>query len=434
MKQITFFMIMAFLISESACAQKAQRFVVNDIPVFLKPTVKDIVNVNVYFLGGVTNYGADKAGIEDLALAGTAQCGTKKYTKDAFQNMADKFGIAISGNSSRDYGVITLNCIKKYFDEGWDLLSSATTEPVFAEKDFELLKQKVLAGIKNSDASPDSKILKMAVSATFAGTPYATDPAGETNTVQNISAQEVKDYYFNTLLNKNRIFIVAAGNISEAEITEKIKTAFGDLSAKPYVKYDYKVPEITGNKLNVEDRKLATNYIVGVMNAPLFTSEDYAANRLAIASLSDDLFTEIRTKRNLSYAPYAVSVRGKMPYSYVYVSTTDPKASVQVMTDEINRFRKSGFSEKDFKDIRNLFITATYMKEESTSAMASSLGVSEVLGNWRMDDEFIDKIQKVTPAMMTDALRKYVKGINWNYLGNKDQAEAAKSAFEMKIE
>lgn len=193
---ISFFAAFVFLCSQRAFAQnEAQKFSVDGITVIMKPTVKDIINVSIYYKGGVTNYNADKAGIENLALAGAPECGTKSYTKDAFKDKADKFGIEVSGRSTNDYGVISLNCISKYFNEGWDLLSSAVKNPVFNEKDYELLKQKILAGIKNSDADPDSKILKMAVESTFKGTSYATDPTGEINTVDSLSAKDIKDYY-----------------------------------------------------------------------------------------------------------------------------------------------------------------------------------------------------------------------------------------------
>jgi predicted Zn-dependent peptidase len=430
----SFFAASIFFLSEPSFAQSAQKFVIDGITVIMKPTVKDIINVSVYYKGGVTNYAEDKAGLENLALAATSECGTKLYSKNAFKDKADKFGINVSGMSTYDYGKISLNCISKYFNEGWDLLSSAVKDPAFNEKDYDLLKQKILAGIKNADADPDSKILKMAVDNTFKGTPYATDPTGEINTVNNISSKEAKDYYYNTLLNKNRIFIVVVGKISKELVTNKIKQAFGTLPAKPYHKYDYHIPAINTNTLNIEPRQLATNYIVGVVNAPLFTSNDYVANQLAFSAFSANLFTEIRTKRNLSYAPYAVPMRLEMPYGYMYVSTTDPKASVEAMVNEINRLKSKGFSQKEFSDIRNLYITRNYMKEESTNSIASALGQSEILGNWKMDEEFVGKIQKTTPTDMTNVFKKYIKGINWNYLGIEKQADEAKDAFNLKVE
>lgn len=435
MKRFVLSIIVAFMCicCQPVSAQSAQKFSVDGITVIMKPTVKDIINVSVYYKGGVTNYSSDMAGIENLALAGAPECGTKSYTKDAFKDKADKYGIDIYGNSTYDYGMINLNCISKYFNEGWELLSSAVKSPEYNDNDFQLLKEKTLAGIKNADADPDNRILKMAVNNTFKDTPYATDPTGETNTVTSISANDVKNYYYNTLLNKNRIFIVVVGNISKETITNKIKQSFADLPSKVYKNYDYQIPEITTNTLHIESRHLATNYIIGVVNAPLFTSNDYVANQLAFRAFSQNLFTEIRSKRNLSYAPYAVPLKLEMPYSYMYVSTTDPKASVEVMVNEINRLKTKGFSQKEFSDIKNLYITSNYMKEESANRMSEALGVSEILGNWKMDEEFIGKVQKTTPADMTNVFRKYVNGINWNYLGIEKQADQAKEAFDLKV-
>jgi len=85
------------------------------------------------------------------------------------------------------------------------------------------------------------------------------------------------------------------------------------------------------------------------MNAPAYTSADYVPNRLAFASLSDKLFTEIRTKRNLSYAPAAFARNGIIPYSAVYVSTTDPKAAVEVMAGQVKQLKKMVLLKKDLK-------------------------------------------------------------------------------------
>ena len=73
------------------------------------------------------------------------------------------------------------------------------------------------------------------------------------------------------------------------------------------------------------------------------------------------------------------------------------------------------------------------MKEESTNKMAAALGLAEILGNWKMDEEFIGKIEKTTPADMTNVFKKYINGINWNYLGIEKQTDEAKDAFNLKV-
>lgn len=434
MKKITLSIILFCAVAIAATAQSATTsFTVGGITVIYKPTQKQIINVSVYFRGGVNNYTADKAGIENLTISGVTECGTTKYAKDVFKDKADEYGISVYGSAGRDNALIGLNCISKYFNQGWDLLAQAVTNPVFEEGEFNKLKQKVLAGVKQSEGNPDSKLSDMAMQNAFAGTPYAINPSGTEESLGNIKAADAKDYYYKTLLNKNRMFIVVVGNISKADITAKISAAFASIPALPYQPQALQAPVFKGNTINTVERQVATNYITGMMNAPVYTSADYIPFRLAFASLSDKLFTEIRTKRNLSYAPAAYARGGAIPYSAVYVTTTNPKAAVEVMVNQVNELKKNGFTEKDLKNSKALFITSNYMKDESTNAIAASLATAETLGNWKIAEAIPNLINSTTQTQMTAAFKKYITGIKWNYLGIKKQAEEASAEFNLPV-
>ncbi|MXV17769.1 M16 family metallopeptidase [Hufsiella ginkgonis] len=432
MRRIVFSIVLAVFVTAGYAQTAASSFDVGGIKVIYKPTVKQIVSVDLYFRGGLNNYPAAQAGIENLTLAATAECGTKKYTKNAFKDKEDAYGISVSGSSGYDFGVISLNCISKYFNEGWDLFAEAVVHPTFDERELGLLKTKLITGLSQSESDPDTRIEQMAMQNTFAGTIYGLQPSGTEATISKFHQAELAKYY-TALLNKNRMFIVVAGKISKEEITAKIKAAFSAIPAKPYVAPAYKVPVIAGNKVFPEDRILATNYIQGVMNAPSMSSPDYAGFRLAFSAFDNHLFSEIRTKRNLSYAPSAGVKVLKMPFSTVYVSTTDPAAAVEVMVNELNELRAEGFSEEDFLGAKSGFITTNYMKQESTAAIAASLGLAEIMGGWKLAEELPEKLNNTTLEQMNAAFRKYTAGIVWNYLGLKKQADAASGMFAMPI-
>ncbi|MFD2164457.1 M16 family metallopeptidase [Paradesertivirga mongoliensis] len=429
MKRIVLNIYFLFITLAAVAQSKATSFDVAGIKVIMKPTQKEIINVSMYYRGGVANYPADKAGIENLALAATTECGTKKYDKDTFKDREDAFGVEVSGSSGYDNGTVSMNCISRFFDEGWGLFADAVTNPVFEEKELEMLKEKLISGIKQSESDPDERIEQLTIKNTFGGTPYAIDPIGEETTLAKLSAAEVKDYYYNQLLNKNRMFIVVVGKISKEEVIKRITASFASLPAKAYNPVKYTFPNTANGKLLTEERALATNYITGSFNAPAVASNDYLPYRLAVSALSNRLFREIRTKRNLSYAPYAHSVNRLMPYSVMYVSTTDPKASVEVMVEELRDLRDNGFSEEELSSGKSGFITNNYMKEESTGAIAAALGNAEVLGDWRIADETAERITKVTLAEMNSVLKKYVSTIRWSYLGDKKLAEDASAVF-----
>ena len=69
MKQLLFIIAIMCLAVTGAMAQApTTAFDVDGIKVIFKPTVKEILDVRLFFRGGVTNYGTDQAGIESFAL------------------------------------------------------------------------------------------------------------------------------------------------------------------------------------------------------------------------------------------------------------------------------------------------------------------------------------------------------------------------------
>ena len=433
MKRIVSSIYLLFITLGAFAQSSATSFDVAGIKVIMKPTQKEVVSVSMYFRGGVTNYPAEKAGIENLALAATAECGTKKFSKDAFKDREDAFGVEVGGSSGYDYGRISMNCISRFFDEGWGLFAEAVTNPVFDERELDMLKDKMISGIKQSESDPDGRIEQLAIQNTFKGTPYAIDPQGQESTLAGLSAAEVKQYYYNNLLNKNRMFIVVAGKVNKEDIVKRITSAFASLPAKPFTAVKLTMPVSSPVTLLAENRPLATNYIAGTFDAPAVSGNDYLPFRLAISVLSTRLFTEIRTNRNLSYAPYAHTENRLMPYGIMYVSTTDPKASVEVMLDVLKDLVENGFSEGELESGKSGYITTNYMKEESTGAIADALGRMEILGDWRIADETAERINRVTLPELNSVLKKYVKTIRWSYLGDKKLADEVSSVFRSTL-
>ncbi len=225
------------------------------------------------------------------------------------------------------------------------------------------------------------------------------------------------------------MFLVVVGKISKEDLIKKITASFASIPAKPYTPKTIAVPAFTTNSLITKERSVATNYIVGLVNAPKMSNEDYVPYRLAISVLSSNLFREIRTKRNLSYAPGAHQTSGQVPYAMVSVSTTDPKASVEVMVDELKKLQQETVSDDGLQQLKGTFITNNYMKEQSSAAMAVGLGQSEIMGSWKIVEELPNKINAATAEQIRNAAKKYISGIKWNYLGDLKSAAEANTAF-----
>lgn len=412
----------------------ASSFTVDGIKVIYKPTVKNIVNISVYFRGGVGNYTAKQAGIEKMALEGALECGNAKYSKNDFDNKSDLMGLRLTAVAGLDDGKISLNCITKYVNEGWDLLAAAITSPAYTEDAFGQLRQKMIAQVKEAEGNPDRRVRTLAILNAFDGTPYATDPDGNEPNLSSFAVKDVRDYYFKTLLNKSRMFIVVVGNISKEDISAKISAAFAALPASNYEQHVPQPPLFSKNTVKVEQRTMATNYILGIVNAPAYSSPDFVPFMLSFSELHGIMFTEIRSRRHLSYSPDVNLDPGLLPFAELSVSTTSPRESVEVINNIIRFMKKKDIVNKSLKQIKALYITGNYRRQETTDAMADNLGRAEVLGDWQMAGRLPDLIQQTTRDEMSAAFSKYIVGINWTYLGQKEGADDAMRAFNSEVQ
>jgi zinc protease len=423
-----YFLGLLLLLWGGATAQSsASTFEVDGLKVIFRPTQKETVSIAMFFRGGVMNYDGDNAGLENLALSSATSCGTKNYSVHDYKELADEFGIEISGASTTDYGVISLNCVNKYLNQGWKLFSDAVINPIFDEGEFSNQKEQIISLTHAREALPEALIDQMTMSSMFKGTRYATDPIGNETSLRKLNTDSVKKYYYKTLLNKERMFLVVAGKISRAELEGKIRGVFAALKGITYTKPVFDDVTLTGNRLFTAQKNIATNYISRVMNAPTMSSPDYPAFRLAVTVLSSYLHFKLRTEQALSYAPGATVKTLQIPYTSLYVSTTQPKKSVQAMMDAFIDVKEGNYNTSVLKEIKKSYRLDSYTDQESAATLVGDLGRAEILGDFKLEEDLVKKVSAVTAADVSRVFTKYLTGAIWIYVGNE---QLAKEAFK----
>lgn len=390
------------------------------IKVIFKQTPKDVISVRIFVKGGNANISAEQQGLENFAFALAAEGGTTKRDKSKFSTDCEKIGTEISGSSTYDYGTLNLNCIKAFWNESWELFAEAVNSPAFNEKEFELMKGNLIAGAKQNESDPDQHLMNIAMENVFTGRSYSKIPEGTVATLEKLTLKDLKDHYAKALC-KSRIIIVVVGNVNQDELIAKIKSSFAKLPQGTPSAVESRV-QITKPGVYIEDRDIATNYLIGIMSAPGMGTAEGIPMRIGMNILYDRFFVELRTKRSLSYAPAARYNANSIsnPYNSIYISTLDPKQSIEVMTEEINKVKKEGFTEKELTDKKQTFLTRYYMGQETSSAQSMTLGLNELGGTWKNAETFTADVNKTTLKEINTTFAKYTGAIRWTYLGKKD--------------
>ena len=397
-----------------------EEFQVDGVKVLLKHSPKEVVNAKLFINGGTANYSKEQEGIENFAMNLAISGGTTSLNKNDFSSATDKIGTVLSASSDYDFSQFQLRCVKQYWNESWNLFADAIMNPAFSDNEFNILKEQLINNAKQASSDPDTQLRNLAMSNVFKGKNYEKIATGTETSLQKITLKDLKNHY-DKVLGKKRLLLVVVGDIAKEDLLNKLKSSFGKLNegSLPTVE---EPTQITTPTNVIEDRDIATNYIRGYMTAPKMDSKEGVAMMIAMRVLRQRLFIEIRTKRGLSYAPSSFYSNGivNSPYNAIYVTTTDPKQSMEVMVNEIDKLRNEGFTQKELLDIQQTFLTNHYMGLETMASQSSNLGLAELKGNWKMSEEFSNIVNDITLEDMNNAIKKYTDKISWSYLGKKD--------------
>lgn len=394
---------------------------VDGMRVLFKPSTNEVISANLFINGGMANYTLENEGIENLALYMVTNGGTKNYPRSEFFGKLEKMGSSVNFNTGYDYSTISLRCVKDKFEESWPLFKDAILNPAFNAKDFDLSKQRMVATAQRAESDPDTYLRKTSLRNTFEGLNYAKNEKGTPESLEALGLDATRAHY-KKILNKTQCALVIVGNLDEAQVIARTKEIIGSLPAGTFKKTQEVPINISSPKVNMLPRDIKTNYMRGYMNAPGYDHPDKTAMQLAMSMLSKRLWIEVRSKRNLSYAPYsayASSLTGN-PYCFLYASTDDPNQTAQVMIDEIKKLRADGFTPEELASNKALFVTYHYLRNETNSSQATNLGAADMAAHWSRTEKFIKEVELIDLQKLNTVFNKYTKAIEWTYLGNPD--------------
>jgi len=411
----------------SAQAANVTEFDVNGLKVILKrresaPTV----SAGLFLRGGVRNYDAKTAGIENLMLNSAIEAG-QAYNRQAVRRELARTGSTIGASASSDFSVISIASTRDNFDLTWKIFADVSTKPVFDPADVNRVRDLMITSLREQETAPDGALDALEDRIVYAGHPYSNDPSGSIATLTGITPAQLRDYH-KKVMETSRLLLVVVGDIDAASLKAKVESSFGTLPKGNYQEAALPGLDFSKPSLEVVSRQLPTNYIKGDFAAPSLNSPDYSAMRVAMSILKSRVFQEVRVNRQLSYAPDADMNNMAANSANIYVTAVDANQAVDVMLKEIDRLKHEDVSASDISGSSGEFLTNYYLKQQTNSAQAIDLARYELIGGgWKNSFQFLDRINRVTPDEIKAAANKYMKNIRFVVIG--DPAAINKSVF-----
>jgi len=380
----------------------------------------EVVAARVHFRGGAANLTPATAGSEAM-YAASARRGTRTYPKERLNGLLASLGAEFGASASHDATVFSLRCLRRHLDTAWDVLASIVLEPLLLPAELEVVRGQMLLDRRQMLDSPDGALGEIARRRVYAGHPYAATPHGDEASLPGLDAAALRAHVARFFTRSNAL-VVLAGDVSEAD-AERYATRLADLPPGAGPTPLPAPVHFPSGALFLEERALPTNYVLGEFAAPALRDPDHPAMLIAMSVLRDRFFEEVRTKRNLSYAPAASLGHDAANLGSVYVTATDPAATLPVMHAEMRRLAATPMPADELEHKVRTFVTRYYLQNETNQAQAGFLATYELFGSgWQHAGGLVARLEAVTPADIARVTRTYVRNIQWVVLGDRQAA------------
>jgi len=387
---------------------EVQQFMLdNGVRVLVKQDSRlPMVNMQAYVMGGLLVDTPQTAGRSAL-LAKMLDKGTANYTAEQIADYFDSIGGQISMGSGRNtvYGSITT--LSDDFPRSAALFAECFTRPSFPESEFAKVKTLALGSIARRASIPHSEIMELFADTLPPTTPYHIVQGGKKETVERLSAADMKAYHRRYFVPANMV-VTIFGDVDPKEAMTTAKRLFGGLKPDPSFKpisFDRDnsiAKDVTRHKKIGKETGMV---LLGYPAPGILDKKDNAAIVVLDAIMSGYgypggwLHNELRGE-GLVYYVHAFQINGPAPGYLAFMAQTHPdkvKEVVGRIEAAVDRARSGKITPEEFKTAVNM-IVALHAQENTTIASQSQLGaLNELYGlGYDYDKSFDARIKAVT--------------------------------------
>jgi len=332
----------------------------------------------------------------------------------SFEDVGAKFG----NSSQRDMAILSLRSLtdKAAFEPALTMFTKVLTKPDFPSDSFQRIQKQMLIGLQAEKQSPRAISSRSFYGNLYGSHPYASMPAGDEQSVSDLTLASLNDFYKQYYVAKNAV-IVLVGAIDTAEakrIAEQLSSGLstGD-SAKSLVEV---VPVLQGKTITIDHPSSQTHIVMGQAGISRGDADYFALyvgnHILGGSGLVSQLSNEIREKRGLSYSVYSYfrPMRELGPYQFGLQTRNDQaEEALKVMKNTLMLFSKNGPTDAELVAAKQNITGGFALRLDSNSKIADYLAM---IGFYSLPLDYLEtfksKVNAVTVEQIKDAYSRRI--------------------------
>lgn len=258
--------------------------------------------------GGIAQDPPGKEGLANF-LALTLLLGAGDLTEVEFARAKIELAIEVELRLEWDALVCGIEALSETRSETAALINLALSRPRFDAKTVEWARRRMLSFHGREALAPRIVAVEQWSAVAFAGHPYANKQAGTAESVSAITVEDLETQH-RRLFARDRLKVVAVGDITAEELGEFLDRLFAGLPAKAELTAIPVATPVTGGRVRVAELDIPQSVVTfGTMAVP-YDSRDFMpaivlSHILGGHAVFSRLGREMRDKRGLTYAAQA---------------------------------------------------------------------------------------------------------------------------------
>lgn len=404
--------------SDEAGVQVQEVVLDNGLKVLLLENHKSpAVTFQIWYRVGSRNEIDGKTGLahflEHMLFKGTEKIGPEEYSRIIMRN-GGRSNAFTTSDATVYFATMSREKIGIEIELEADRMRNARLADTYFDPEKQVVKEERRLRVEDR---PEALLGEATNAATYMVHPYRRPVIGWMNDVQNMTLEDLKEFY-RTYYAPNNAFIVVAGDFVPDEIIARIEETFGAIPRGPEPPpMRIKEPPQYGERRVTVRKEAELPVIVMNYHAPNAGHPDsYALDLLELmlangrtSRLFRELVYEQQTARwaNASYDRLSID-----PSTFSISAEVMPGKSpgdVENAIDAIlGRLKEEEIPAKELEKAKNQVEAAFIFAQDSNFGQAMRVGLYELTGGWRRMNDYMKGIRAVTSDDIRRVARKYL--------------------------
>ncbi len=430
----------AFDASNENIINRTKTYVINGgakYSLLTKTTKGNTINGNITLRIGSEQNMMNKSNAASFA-ASMLMKGTKTKTEQQINDELDNLKSRVSIFGFGQQVIVNFESTKGNFQKTMQIITDVLRNPVFGQKEFDLLKQEEITGIEDGKSEPQNlasiemaRIMNPKPKGHIQYTPTVEENLEDT---KNTKLEDIKNFYAN-YYNATNATVAIIGEFDEALATSELNNMLSNWTSKEtYTRIpDVNIENPAQNKSILIPDKANAFFLASLNIKMKDNSLDYPAMVMGNyimggGFLSSRLAVRIRQKEGISYgvgssfSARPLDEKGNFGSYAIYNPMTVDKLE-KAYKEELEKVIKEGYTEEELKNAKTGLLQSYQVSRAQDRSLASSLSNNLFLNRTLQFNIDLEKaLEKLTVAQINEVMKKYldiskitiVKAGDWN--------------------